>query len=80
MGSILNTPIEEDIFSLEDVEFEIKKLTNGKARDIEGYQTKIFKIGRSICIPHIHMLLNLAIKQGFPKPWNQSLIVPIFKS
>ena len=31
-------------------------------------------------IPHIHKLFNLAVKQGFPKPWMQSLIVPIFKN
>jgi hypothetical protein len=31
-------------------------------------------------IPHIHKFSNLAIKQGFPKPWTKSLIVPIFKS
>jgi hypothetical protein len=34
----------------------------------------------NLLIPHIHKLFNLAIKQGFPKPWTQSLIVPIFKS
>lgn len=44
MRNILNTPIKEDIFYLEDVEFEIKKLANGKARFIEGYQAKIFKM------------------------------------
>ena len=32
-----------------------------------------------ILIPHIHKLLNLIVKQGFPKPWMQSLIVSIFK-
>jgi len=37
MGNILNTPIEEDIFFLEEMEFKTKKLANGKARDIEGY-------------------------------------------
>jgi hypothetical protein len=31
-------------------------------------------------IPQIHKLFNLAVNQGFPKPWTQSLIVPIFKS
>jgi hypothetical protein len=44
----------------------------------EGYQAEIFKIGGPILIPHIHKLFNLAVKQGFPKPWMQSLIVPIF--
>jgi len=38
MDTILNTPIEEYVFSLEDVELGIKRLTNGKARDVEGYQ------------------------------------------
>ena len=31
-------------------------------------------------MPHIHKLFNQAAKQGFPKPWTQSLIIPIFKS
>ena len=66
MRSILNTLIKEDLFSLEDMEFEIKKLTNGKSRDIEGYQAEIFKIGRFILIPKIHKLLNLAIKHDSP--------------
>lgn len=80
MRSILNTHIEEGIFSLEDVDFGIKKLSNGKAMDSEGYQVENFKMGESIIIPHIHKLLNMVGKHGFPKPWTQSLIVPIFKS
>ena len=50
MGTILNTLINEDILSLEDVEFNIKNLANGKVRDIEGYQAEISKMGRSILI------------------------------
>ena len=46
---------------------------------IEGYQAEILKIGGPVLIPHIHKLFNQAIKQGFPKPWTQSLIIPIFK-
>jgi hypothetical protein len=55
-------------------------LANGTVKDIEGYQDEIFKIRRSILIPHIHKLFNLAFKYGFPKPWTQSLIVHIFKN
>jgi hypothetical protein len=65
-------------FSLDDIEFGVKQLANGKAKDIEGYQVEIFKIEGPILISHIHKLFNLAVKQGFPKPWTQSLIVPIF--
>jgi len=64
---------------LGDIESGINKLTNGKFKDIEGHQAEIFKMGKSILIPHLHKLLNLAIKHGFPKLWTQSLIVPIFK-
>ena len=28
----------EEIFSLEDIDFGVKRLGNGKAKDIEGYQ------------------------------------------
>ena len=72
------SPIKEDFFSLDDIEFRVKRLANGKAKEIEGYQAEFFKIGGSILIPHIHKLFNLAVKQGLPKPWMQSLIVPIF--
>lgn len=55
-------------------------MASGKAKDIEGYQAKILKIGGHVLIPHIHKLFNLAVKQGFPTPWTKSLIIPIFKS
>jgi len=66
-------------FSIEDINFGVKQLANGKAKDIKGYQAEILKIGGPILIHHLHKLFNLAVKQNFPKPWNQSLIVPIFK-
>jgi hypothetical protein len=80
MDTILIVPTKEEFFSLDDIEFGVKRLANGKAKDIEGYQAEICKIRGPILIPHIHKLLNLAVKQGFPKPWTQSLIVPIFKN
>jgi hypothetical protein len=80
MDTIPIVPAKEEVFSLDDIEFEVKRLINGKDKDIEGYQAKIFKIRGPILIPHIHKLFNLAVKQGFPKPWMQSLIVPIFKN
>ena len=80
MGTILNTPIKEDIFSLEDVESRINKLSNVKDKDIEGYKAEIFKMGRYIVIPPLHKLLNLAIKHGILKLWMQSLIIPILKN
>ena len=80
MDTIPIVPTKEEVFSLDDIEFEVKRLTNGKAKDIEGYQAETFKIGGPILIPHIHKIFNLAVKKGFPKPWMQSLIVPIFKN
>lgn len=55
-------------------------MANGKAKDIEGYQAKILKIGGHVLIPHIHKLFNFVVKQGFPTPWTKGLIIPIFKS
>jgi hypothetical protein len=72
-------PTKEEVFSLDDIEFEVKWLANGKAKDIKGYQAEFFKIGGPILIPHIHKLFNLVVKQGFPKPWTKILIVPFFK-
>ena len=57
------------VFSLEDMDFGVKRLENGKAKDIEGYQEKTLKIGVCVLIPHIHKLFNLAVKQGFPISW-----------
>ena len=70
----------EDVFLLEDIDFGVKHLENGKAKDIEGYQAKILKIGGHVLIPHMHKLFNQVAKQGFPKQRIQSLIIPIFKS
>ena len=68
MDTIPIVPTKEEVFSLDDIEFGVKRLANGKAKDIEGYQAESFKIGGPISIPHIHKLCNLAVKQGFPKP------------
>jgi hypothetical protein len=70
---------KDEFFSLDDIDFGVKWLANGKAKDIEGYQDEIFKIRGTILIHHIHNIFNLAVKQGFPKPQTQSSIVPILK-
>jgi hypothetical protein len=62
MDIIPIVPTKEEVFSLDDIEFGVKRLANGKAKDIEGYQAKKIKIGRPILIPHIHKLFNLAVK------------------
>ena len=41
---------------------------------------EILKIRGFVLIPHIHKLFKIVVKQGFPTPWNQGLIIPIFKS
>ena len=46
----------DEVFSLDDIEVRVKRLANGKAKDIEGYQAEIFKIRGPILIPHIHKL------------------------
>jgi hypothetical protein len=80
LNKISKFSTKDDVFLIEDIKFGVKQLANGESKDIEDYQTKILKIGGPILIPHIHKLFNLAVKKGFPKPWTQSLIVPIFKS
>lgn len=70
----------KEVFSLEDIDFGVNCLANGKYKYIEGYHTEILKIGDLVLIPYIHKLFNQAVKRGFPKPWIQSLIIPIFKS
>jgi len=58
----------DKIFSLEDIEFEVNCQANGNAKDIEGYQEEILKIGALVLIPHNQKLFNQALEQGFPKP------------
>jgi hypothetical protein len=62
MDTIPIIPIKDEVFSLDDIEFGVKWLANGKAKDIEGYQVEIFKIRGHILIPHIHTLFNLVVK------------------
>jgi hypothetical protein len=38
MDTIPIVPTKEEFFSLDDIEFRVKRLANGKAKDIEGYQ------------------------------------------
>jgi hypothetical protein len=52
----------------------------GKLRTLKVTKMIFLKIERPILIPRIHKLFNLVVKHGFPKPWMQSLIVPIFKN
>ena len=80
MGTTLISPVKEDVFSLDDIESSISKLTNRKAKGIEGNQVEILKIRRYNLIPYQHKLLNLSVMHGFPSLWTQSLIVPIFKN
>ena len=47
----------KEVFSLEDIDFGVKRLANGKAKDIEGYQEKILKIGGPVLIPKCHRQL-----------------------
>ena len=49
-------------------------------KTLKATKREILKIGGPIFISHIHKLVNLAIKQGFPTPWTQRIIIPIFKS
>jgi hypothetical protein len=68
MDTIPNIPTEDEYFSLEYIELRVKQLSNGKAKDIESYQAKIFKIRGPILIPHIHKFFNLTVKKTSLKP------------
>jgi hypothetical protein len=80
MDKMSNSSTKDEVFSIQDIKFGVKRLSKGKTKEIEGYQDEILKIGGPVFIPHIYKLFNLAIQQGFLKPWTQILIVPIFKS
>jgi hypothetical protein len=42
MDTIPVVPTNEEVFSLDDIEFWVKRIANGKAKYIEGYQDEIF--------------------------------------
>ena len=58
----------------------VRKWESKSHQKLNNYYIKNLNIGELFLILHIHKLFNLTIKQDFPKPWTQSLIVPIFKS
>ena len=58
----------KEFFSLEDIDFGVKRLANKKSKDIESYQVEILKIGGPFLILHIHKPFNIAVKKGFPTP------------
>jgi hypothetical protein len=60
-NNILNSSTKHEVFSIEGIKFGVKRLSKGKAKDIEGHQDEILKIGGPILIPHIHKLFNLTI-------------------
>ena len=49
-------------------------------KTLKATKGKILKIGGFVLIMQIHKLFNLAVKQGFPTPWTQILIIHFFKS
>ena len=62
------------------MDFEVKRLINGKSKYIEGYEEKILKNRGHVLILHTHKPFNIAVTEGFSTPWTQSLVIPIFKS
>jgi hypothetical protein len=42
MDTIFVVPMKEVFFSLDDIEFKVKRIENGKAKDIQGYQYEFF--------------------------------------
>ena len=73
--------MEDGVFSLEAIDFGIKCLTNGKVKDIVGYQEKILKFGGHVLIPHIHkLLINQAQSSNTSlNPGLRALLYPVFK-
>ena len=51
MDTIAIVPTKEEGFSLDGIEFGVKRLANGKDKDIEGYHVEIFKIRGNVSIP-----------------------------
>jgi hypothetical protein len=44
MSNIPNSSTKDEVFSIEYINFRVKRLPKGKDKDIEGYQDKILKI------------------------------------
>lgn len=67
------------MFSLDEIKYGIKRLSSGKAKDVEGYQEEFIKIGSFILATYIETIFNIYLKEGFPKKWNLSSIIHIYK-
>jgi hypothetical protein len=71
---------EEEVFSIEDLEFGIKWLAKGKATwTLKGIKLKSLKL-EGLSSSLTFTISSIMVKNGFPKSWTQILIVPIFKS
>jgi hypothetical protein len=68
MDNIPKFYIKEEVFSIEDIEFWVKRLAKWKSRDIKGHQDEILKNGGPILIPHMHEFFNLAMSGASLNP------------
>ena len=61
MDTIPIVPTKEEVFSLDDIEYGVKRLANGKAKDIKGYQNQ-----RTYPHPSHTQALQFSIQVGLP--------------
>lgn len=71
--------ISTNLFTVQESELGIKKLSVGKAKDLNELQAEYLNWGMYV-LAHITKIFNNIILHGFPKDWTPSLVVPLFKS
>ena len=67
-------------FTQENVTWGIKKLAGGKASDTLGWMAECLKWAGEPIIPFLVFMFNAAQEEGFPKTWQENLVVPIYKA
>ena len=70
-----------DPFTLQEIEWSISKLINGKSCGLDGIPSEFYKCSKTDISPIMLLLFNKILDTGnFPESWGQSIITPIHKS
>eukprot|EP00249_Psilotum_nudum_P023583 c28929_g2_i1 orf=1058-3163(+) len=70
----------QDLFTEDKIQAGITKLAANKAQDELGWVAECLKWAGKAIIPCLQFMFNSVFKEGFPREWQNNLIIPIFKA
>lgn len=80
MSSPSQPTMSSTLFSQEDIDLGLKKLTNHKDVDMQEMQAEMLKWFGDEATTWIHDLFNKAMENGMPNEWTHNWIKPIHKT